>query len=569
MTMQPRPAWFGLLCVAVAAVAVAASAGPAAGAAAPATTLTTTLTTTPTKAVTTAVTTAPTGGAQVVFNRMTEAQRIGQLFMVGGAATGVSSATLSAISSYHVGNVILTGRSAAGVSATRSITNAVQAHASSAATLGVPLFLATDQEGGYVQVLSGSGFSNIPQALTQGTWPTATLQADARSWGSQLAAAGVNLDLAPVADTVPEGEVNPPIGYFNREYGHTTAVVGPHAAAFAEGIAQAGVAACAKHFPGLGRVAENTDTSSGVTDYVTTYDDAYLTPFKAAIQAGSPFAMMSTAYYQQIDPSRPAAFSPTVIGGMLRDELGFKGVVISDDLGSAQQVAAWSPGARAVDFLDAGGDLVLTVTPSVIPAMVDAVSAEAATSSSFRSKVDAAALLVLKAKQAQHLIPGADVPGDFTGDGRTDVGVFRPSTGVWYVVGHGETHYGQAGDVPVPGDYTGDGRTGIAVFRPSTGVWYVMGYGSVHYGESGDVPVPGDYTGAGRAGIAVFRPSIGTWYAIGYGSVHYGQAGDEPVPGDYTGAGRAGIAVFRPSIGTWYAIGYGSMHYGQAGDLPV
>src|SRR4051812_32149149 len=140
----------------------------------------------------------PTGGAQAGFNRMTEAQRIGQLFMVGGAATGVSSATLSAISSYHVGNVILTGRSSLGVTATRSVTQGLQARATSAATLGVPLFVSTDQEGGYVQVLSGPGFSTVPQALTQGTWATTTLQASARQWGAQLSSAGVNLNLAPV-----------------------------------------------------------------------------------------------------------------------------------------------------------------------------------------------------------------------------------------------------------------------------------------------------------------------------------------------------------------------------------
>jgi hypothetical protein len=198
--------------------------------------------------------------------------------------------------------------------------------------------------------------------------------------------------------------------------------------------------------------------------------------------------MMSTAYYDKIDPGHPAAFSATIIRGMLRDELGFTGVVISDDLGASAQVAAWSPGDRAVDFINAGGDMVLTVTPSVIPAMVDAVSAEAARSSAFRAKVDAAALLVLKAKQAEHLIRGATPPGDYSGAGRSDVAVWRPSTGTWWVRGIETVPWGASGDIPVPGDYNGDGRTDLAVWRPSTGTWWVRGVETVTWGKRGDVP---------------------------------------------------------------------------------
>ena len=554
----------------------------------------------------------PAAGAQALFATMTQAQRIGQLFMVGAAATGPSSAALSAISGYHVGNVILTGRSSLGVAATRSVANRLQARATASATHGVPLFVSADQEGGYVQALSGDGFSTIPQALTQGGWSTATLQAAARRWGSQLAAAGVNLTLAPVMDTVPVGQANPPIGYYNREYGHTPEVVGPHGAAVVRGMALAGVTTTVKHFPGLGRVDANTDTTDGVTDYVTTPDDPYLAPFRAGMQAGAAFTMMSSAYYQRIDPGRPAAFSPTVIGGILRGRLGFRGVVISDDLGNAEQVAAWSPGERAVRFLDAGGDMVLTVDPGAIPAMVGAVSAKAASSPSFRAKVNAAALLVLKTKQARGLlsdvaaaVAGADftgdgradlavwrpwngtwyvrgasavqwgntgdipVPGDYTGDGRADLAVWRPSTGTWYVRGMPSVAWGRVGDVPVPGDYNGDGRVDLAVWRPSTGGWYVRGMPTVQWGTSIAIPVPGDYNGDGRTDLAVWRPSTGAWYVRGLPAVAWGRVGDVPVPGDYTGDGRADLAVWRPSTGAWYVRGLPTVSWGRAGDLPV
>jgi beta-N-acetylhexosaminidase len=219
----------------------------------------------------------------------------------------------------------------------------------------------------------------------------------------------VNVNLAPVMDTVPSAAAalkNPPIGYYHREYGYTTARVSSRGWSFAAGMSAAGVSATAKHFPGLGRVAANPDTSSGVTDRVTVRRDAYLAPFANAVHNGVPFLMMSTAYYHRIDPYHPAAFSPTIVGGMVRGDLGFKGVVISDDLGNAKQVAAWSPGSRALRFVIAGGDMVLTVNPTLLPAMYDAVLAKARSSAAFRAKVNASALRVLTAKQQRGLIPG-------------------------------------------------------------------------------------------------------------------------------------------------------------------
>jgi beta-glucosidase-like glycosyl hydrolase len=476
---------------------------------------------------------------------------------------------LSTISEYHVGNVILTGRSAAGVAATRSVTAALQAHATAAATDKVPLFVATDQEGGQVQVLSGPGFSTIPEALTQGTWSTSTLRSRARTWGGQLAAAGVNLDLAPVMDTVPLGQNNPPIGGFDREFGHTTGTVGAHGTAFSEGMQQAGVAVTVKHFPGLGRVAENTDTNSDVTDHVTTYHDAFLSPFRQAIRAGAAFAMMSTAFYSRIDAAHPAAFSSTIVGGMLRGDMGFRGVVISDDLGGAAQVASWSPGARAVDFLHAGGDMVLTVTPDVLPAMVHAVETAAARDARFRARVDTAALRVLTAKQAQGLLPTAAITADFTGDGRTEAAVWRPATGTWYVRGADGVQWGAPGDVPVPTDYDGDGRADLAVWRPSSGTWYVRGAGSVRWGAPGDIPVPRDYNGDRMSELAVWRPSSGTWYVRGVGGVQWGAPGDIPAAGDYNADGSADLAVWRPSDGTWYIRRIADVQWGRRGDVPV
>ncbi len=344
---------------------------------------------------------------QAAYRRMTPAQRAGQLFMAGTPATTASAAVLGVIRRQHVGSVILTGRSHASVSATRAVSRRLQAAATAAATGGVPLVVAADQEGGNVQVLQGPGFSRMPTALTQGGWGVVPLKASARTWGQQLAAAGVNLNLAPVMDTVPSPQAartNAPIGFYRREFGYTPSTVATHGTAFLTGMASAGVATSVKHFPGLGRVRGNTDTTAGVTDTVTTSTDPYLRPFAAGVRAGAPFLMPSTAYYSRIDPRHPAAFSPTVLQGLVRRQLGFTGVVISDDLGSAKQVARWTPGQRAIMFVDAGGDMVLTVDPSVAPAMVQAVTARMASSPAFARKVDAAALRVLTVKHRMGLL---------------------------------------------------------------------------------------------------------------------------------------------------------------------
>jgi beta-N-acetylhexosaminidase len=339
-----------------------------------------------------------------VESTMTLAQRVGQLFLVGVPADVAGAATLAAVRDYHFGSVLLPQNSD-GTAALAAAVASIQALAPSA-TAGARFLVAANQEGGAVQQLTGTGFVPMPSALVQGTWSAGELRAQAATWGSDLHAAGVNLDLAPVMDVVPAATAaqNAPIGALDREFGASPAGNGAHGAAFIEGMARSGVAAVAKHFPGLGLVTGNTDFTSNVVDRQTTADNPDLGSFRAAIGADVPFVMVALATYTRIDPARLAVFSPAVMR-LLRSGLGFGGVIVSDDLGDAAAVASVPAGTRAISFLSAGGDLI--TSQSIAPAqdMAAAVLARASADAAFRAVVDGAARRVLAAKRALGLLP--------------------------------------------------------------------------------------------------------------------------------------------------------------------
>jgi beta-N-acetylhexosaminidase len=337
---------------------------------------------------------------------MTQEQRIGQLFLLGLANDQLGVAEANAIRTQHFGSVWFVERSTTGVAAIRSVADAVQGLTASDTTGNVRFFIAANQEGGLIQSLSGPGFTTIPSALDQSAIDPGLLRAQAARWGRELVSAGVNLNFAPVLDVVPPGTdaQNEPIGVLRRGYGHDPVTVSDHGLAFMRGMEDAGVATTAKHFPGLGRVKGNTDFSSSVVDTETTPTDAYLAPFRDAIAAGIPFVMVALATYRQIDPSTLAVFSPVVMRQLLRDSLAFNGAVMSDDLGATAAVANIAPADRAISFLVAGGDLIISKTIAPALAMAAAIQARASTDGPFRSRVDDAAIRVLRLKAARGLV---------------------------------------------------------------------------------------------------------------------------------------------------------------------
>ncbi len=341
-----------------------------------------------------------------VFSRMTVAQRVGQLFLVGIAAEP-GSEVARAVAAYHFGSLMFGTTSAASLAEVRRVTAADQSLASSAATARVRFFIAADQEGGEVQRLRGPGFSAIPSAVAQGELTPAALQLEAAEWGRELKLSGVNLDLAPVMDVVPPGTAsqNQPIGALLREFGSDPETVAAHGLAFIRGMRRAGVATTAKHFPGLGRVVGNTDFTAGVVDPVTSPGDPFLGSFQAAIDAGVPFVMVALASYPRIDPGHLAVFSSRLMRVLLRKQMRFGGVTVSDDMGAAAAVAGMSPGARATGFLAAGGDMITSVSLAAAAAMDTAVLSRVAHDPALGSAVDSAVMRILTAKQAYGLLP--------------------------------------------------------------------------------------------------------------------------------------------------------------------
>jgi beta-N-acetylhexosaminidase len=225
-------------------------------------------------------------------------------------------------------------------------------------------------------------------------------------WAAELVAAGVNLDLAPVADTVPAGREgsNPPIGVHGRQFGSDPADVAPRVSAVSAALRAHGVLPTVKHFPGLGRVRVNTDTGRGAVDRTADAGDPHLAPFAAGVRAGAGAVMVSSATYPRLDRRRPAVFSPAVIHDLLRTRLGWNGLVVSDDVAIAEAVRHVPLWRRAVDFVAVGGDLVLTLRSEYAGPMVAALVLRAERDADFRARVAESAGRVLQGKRSVGLL---------------------------------------------------------------------------------------------------------------------------------------------------------------------
>jgi beta-N-acetylhexosaminidase len=218
-----------------------------------------------------------------------------------------------------------------------------------------PLLVMIDQEGGDVKRLP-QGPPNVSPAQLGESDDEDQSREQGEETGSYLRGLGVNVNLAPVLDVARENTANT---IRSRTFGSDPAVVTEIGVAFAQGLQDGGVVATAKHFPGLGRATVNTDDRP--TDIAATSDQlqADLEPFRGAVEAGIEMVMVSSAGYPTLGSEKQAVFSAGIVDGLLRDQLGFDGVVITDDLETPAVTDTTAPVVAATSAIKAGDDMLL------------------------------------------------------------------------------------------------------------------------------------------------------------------------------------------------------------------
>ncbi|MEA5668868.1 beta-N-acetylhexosaminidase [Stenotrophomonas sp. MH1] len=291
------------------------------------------------------------------------------MLLIGVAGTELTAQERDWLQHDAVAGVVLFKRNFASRAQVVELTSAIRAAAAR------PLLVAVDQEGGRVQRFR-EGYADLPPLDGFGklfaTDPEAALAlAEQHAWlmASEIRASGLDLSFAPVVDV---GHGNLAIG--NRAFSEDPQAVAALTAAYVRGMHSVGMAATLKHFPGHGTVREDTHVDTAVDprplQAMETHD---LVPFRAGIAAGADAVMMAHVIYPQVAPE-PAGYSPRWINQILRQDMGFRGVVFSDDIGMAASFAAGGVKARVDAHLDAGCDVVLVCHPELVEESLQAVA---------------------------------------------------------------------------------------------------------------------------------------------------------------------------------------------------
>src|SRR4051794_34960293 len=350
----------------------------------------------PTPTANPTATPTPTGTPTPTEPGPTLAQLIGQKLMVAMDGTTTPSADLlGRIRRGEVGGVILFGRNITTEAALIVLDKKLQAAASGGGQ--PPLLISTDQEGGSVKRVPWAPPTlSPPQMGASGSTSTATAQG--RATGVALLKDGVNLDLAPVADVL--ASTSSFMYQQGRTWSFSAATTTSVADAFAQGMAAASELATMKHFPGLGYAVRNTDLNVVTIKATKAQLDPGLDPYRGAIGQGIPLIMLSNAWYSAWDAANAAGWSRAIGTSLLRDQLGFRGVTITDSLSGIASAMGVSAKSLAIKAAAAGTDIILvTGSEASTKATFSALLASAQAGTISRADLDAgyARILALKA----------------------------------------------------------------------------------------------------------------------------------------------------------------------------
>ena len=296
-------------------------------------------------------------------------QQIGQMLFLGwggpDSLAHVNAQADTCVRDLHAGGMILMGRNVQATAAKGDAPPSIDAAAVRAmvedlqSRAHVPLLVATDQEGGRVARFGSAPFTRMPSALAIGERGDTVLAREAaRVTGRELAAVGLNMDFAPVAD-VNSNPANPVIG--DRAFGTTPDAVTPFVLAQVAGYEDGGVLACVKHFPGHGDTALDSHYALPTLPFSLGEMQAReLAPFQAAIVAGVSAVMTAHILFPALDNSGlPATLSRPILTGLLREQLGFDGLIVTDCLEMKAVSESWGTARAAVLAAIAGADMLL------------------------------------------------------------------------------------------------------------------------------------------------------------------------------------------------------------------
>ncbi|MBU4526058.1 MAG: glycoside hydrolase family 3 protein [Desulfomicrobium sp.] len=335
-------------------------------------------------------------------------EMIGQMLLVGfrGTSVGSDAPILRDIREHNLGGVILFDRDVQLQSSERNIQSPEQVKALTAslqANARTPLFIAVDQEGGKVRRFrEDRGFAFSPSAKSMGLGAPAQTRLEGERTGKLLADLGVNLNFAPVVD-VDVNPASPAIGKLERSFSSDPDLVALHAGAFCQGLLSQGVLPCLKHFPGHGSAA--VDSHLGLTDVSKTWTPAELRPYEMLIPLGaSPLIMTGHLFLRQFDDVHPSTLSRAVLTGLLRQRLGFGGVIVSDDMQMRAIADHYGQAEAILLAVEAGVDMLvfgnnLDYDPDIVPKAVNILAKAVQEGRLSRERIEASHERILAAKQ--------------------------------------------------------------------------------------------------------------------------------------------------------------------------